>query len=99
MEESPPSPSPLLYLPTFSMVCFLSDAIIFYFTLYTLKQLAGNKTVRLLPPRAVGSVRPDPSRKHWPGAPPSELSNWKQENGWWECELTPGDQLFVPLMW
>jgi len=62
-------------------------------------QLSGNKTVRLLPPRAVASVRPDPLRKHWPGAPEAELERWRRTEEWWECLLAPGDQLFVPIMW
>ena len=63
-----------------------------------LLQLEGRKTVSLLPPEAVGSVRPDPTSKHWPRAGAAELRAARLELGWW-ARLEPGDQLFVPLMW
>jgi len=61
-------------------------------------QLHGEKIVHLIPPHAVGVVRPDPSRKHWPMAADKELADLRNQVGW-VAHLYPGDQLYVPLMW
>jgi hypothetical protein len=61
-------------------------------------QLYGRKVVRLIPPQAVGFVRPDPARKHWPMAEEWELAHLRSQCGW-VADLMPGDQLYVPLMW
>ena len=61
-------------------------------------QLSGDKTVRLLPPSSVSRIRPDPLSKHWPTGPHDDIEDEYREHGL-EVVLSPGDQLFVPLMW
>ena len=60
-------------------------------------QLSGEKTVRLLPPSKVASIRPDPQAKHWPMGSKEEIEDAYGQSGM-EAHLLPGDQLFVPLM-
>ena len=61
-------------------------------------QLSGDKTVRLLPPSSVSRIRPDPLSEHWPTGPHDDIEDEYREHGL-EVVLSPGDQLFVSLMW
>ena len=61
-------------------------------------QLSGKKTIRLLPPSSVWSIKPDPGAKHWPAASQAEIDTAYRETGI-EVILNPGDQLYVPVLW
>jgi len=61
-------------------------------------KLSGQKRVKFLPPFLVDYVKPDPDRKHWPGASKEELEKAFQYHGW-TADLSPGDMLYIPLLW
>lgn len=75
---------------THSLSCSLSFSLSLLFTLFDIinvqsrhihLKLAGHKKVRFLPPFTVPQVRPDPNRKHWPGASPQELEKAFLQHG------------------